>query len=82
MAKLQEWRPAKWRTIIHNKKHLKWINEGRFTLFSGNNGYLMIFIRDLNLSDEGEYRIRVQDQYDFYMTLKIKEGQFRIRIFE
>ncbi|XDV16553.1 hypothetical protein PO909_016218 [Leuciscus waleckii] len=68
MAKLPEWR-----TIINYKKHDKWINEGRFTLFKNNEGKLMIYIRELNQHDAGRYWIRVVGQQYIDMTLKVEE---------
>uniref|UniRef100_A0A9J8D9D6 Ig-like domain-containing protein n=1 Tax=Cyprinus carpio carpio TaxID=630221 RepID=A0A9J8D9D6_CYPCA len=69
MAKLPEWR-----RIINDKKHDKWINEGRYTLFSNDNGELMIFIRELNTQDAGSYRIGVEGQWFIDMTLNVEEG--------
>lgn len=70
MAKLPEWR-----TIINDKKHNKWINDGKFTLFQNKEGNLMIYIRDLNKRDAGRYQIRVEGKWSIDMTLKVEEGQ-------
>ncbi|XP_050959455.1 polymeric immunoglobulin receptor-like [Labeo rohita] len=67
MAKLPEWR-----TIINDTKQHRWINEGRFTLFRNNVGNLMIYIRDLNHNDAGEYQIRHHGQWSIDMTLNVK----------
>ncbi|XP_058625417.1 polymeric immunoglobulin receptor-like [Onychostoma macrolepis] len=68
MAKLSEWK-----TIINYKKHYKWINEGRFTLFLNNEGNLMIFIKDLNQQDVGTYRIGVLHGWRISLTLNVEE---------
>uniref|UniRef100_A0A8C2KH65 Ig-like domain-containing protein n=1 Tax=Cyprinus carpio TaxID=7962 RepID=A0A8C2KH65_CYPCA len=68
MAKLPEWR-----TIINDKKHDKWITEGRFTLFTQNKGNLMIYIRELKKHDAGKYRIWVNGQLSITMTLNVNE---------
>ncbi|CAM4451057.1 unnamed protein product [Leuciscus chuanchicus] len=68
MAKLPEWR-----TIINDKKHDKWINEGRFTLFCNNEGNLMIYIRELNQHDAGRYAIEVLHKWRINMTLNVEE---------
>ncbi|XP_048051678.1 uncharacterized protein LOC125271610 isoform X4 [Megalobrama amblycephala] len=68
MAKIPEWR-----TIINDKKYYNWINEGRFTLFRNSDGNLMIFIRDLNQQDAGEYRITVENHWYIDMTLNVEE---------
>ncbi len=70
MAKLPEWR-----RIINDKKHDKWINEGRFTLYQNNMGNIMIYIRDLNQHDAGRYAIDVLHNQRIYMTLNVEEGQ-------
>ena len=67
MYKLPEWR-----TIINDKKHDKWINEGRFTLFQNDEGNLMIYIRDINQRDAGRYAIDVLHNQRIYMILNIK----------
>ncbi|XP_043098372.1 polymeric immunoglobulin receptor-like isoform X2 [Puntigrus tetrazona] len=61
------------RTIINSKKHYKWINEGRFTLFKNNEGLLMIYIRDLNKHDAGRYWIDVEHFWSISMVLDVKE---------
>ncbi|CAM4449678.1 unnamed protein product [Leuciscus chuanchicus] len=71
MAKLHEWG-----TIINDKKHDKWINEGRFTLFKNNEGKLMIYIRDLIQHDAGRYQIRVEGQWSIDMTLNVEEDLY------
>ncbi|RXN34762.1 polymeric immunoglobulin receptor-like protein [Labeo rohita] len=68
MYKLPEWT-----RIIYDKKHDKWINERRFTLFQNNEGNLMIYIRELNQHDAGRYRIRVGNRWSIDMTLNVKE---------
>ncbi|XDV16595.1 hypothetical protein PO909_016242 [Leuciscus waleckii] len=68
MAKLPEWR-----TIINYKKHDKWINEGRFTLFKNNDRKLMIYIRELNQHDAGRYQIWYHSNLYIDMTLNVKE---------
>ncbi|RXN32328.1 polymeric immunoglobulin receptor-like protein [Labeo rohita] len=68
MAKLPEWR-----TIINDAKHDKWINEGRFALFSNEYGGLMIYIRELAMQDAGTYRIGVEGKSFINMTLNMKE---------
>ncbi len=70
MHKLPEWK-----TIMYYKKHDKWINEGRFTLFPNNEGSLMILIRDLNPQDAGTYRIGVLHGWRISLTLNVEEGQ-------
>jgi len=76
MAKLPEWRP-----IIHDTKHDKWINEGRFTLFKNNEGKLMIYIRELNRHDAGRYAIDVLPNRRVYMILNVEEGQSFLEVF-
>ncbi len=63
------------RTIINYKKYVEWINEQRFTLFQNNEEKLMIYIRDINIHDAGEYKIGVEGKWTIYMTLNVKEGQ-------
>ncbi|RXN08082.1 polymeric immunoglobulin receptor-like protein [Labeo rohita] len=70
MLKLPEWR-----RIINDNKRDKWINEGRFTLFQNNVGNLMIYIRDLNHTDAGEYQIRHHGQWSIDMTLNVKDAK-------
>ncbi len=59
---------------MNNTKHDKWISVGKFTLFQNNEGNLMIFIRDLNEHDAGEYWIGVLYKWGIDMTLHV-EGQ-------
>ncbi|XP_026133386.1 uncharacterized protein LOC113112147 [Carassius auratus] len=66
-------RLSEWRAMINYKKHYKWINEGRFTLFQNDEGNLMIYIRDLNQRDAGRYMIRVKDKWSIDMILNVKE---------
>ncbi|XP_043098397.1 polymeric immunoglobulin receptor-like isoform X2 [Puntigrus tetrazona] len=61
------------RIIIHSKKHYKWINEGRFTLFKNNEGLLMIYIRDLSKDDAGRYLINDYGKWSISMVLDVKE---------
>uniref|UniRef100_A0A8C1C5U6 Ig-like domain-containing protein n=1 Tax=Cyprinus carpio carpio TaxID=630221 RepID=A0A8C1C5U6_CYPCA len=68
MYKLPEWR-----TIINDKKHDSWINEGRFTLFRNDVGNLMIYIRDLNQQDAGDYWIKYHGQWSIDMTLNVTD---------
>ncbi|XP_026101144.1 uncharacterized protein LOC113072337 [Carassius auratus] len=68
MAKLPEWS-----VIINDKKHEKWINEGRFTLYRNSEGNLMIYIRELNTQDTGRYAIDVLQNQRIYMTVNVKE---------
>ncbi|XP_056321782.1 polymeric immunoglobulin receptor-like [Danio aesculapii] len=68
LAKLPDWR-----TIIKDRKHERWINEGRFTLFLNNNGNLMIFIRDLNTDDAGQYWIGALYNWGADLTLHVEE---------
>ncbi|XP_042625350.1 uncharacterized protein LOC122147282 [Cyprinus carpio] len=60
------------RTIINYMKH-KWINEGRFTLFSSDYGKLMIYIRELNKQHFGTYWIEVEGQWYIDMILNVEE---------
>ncbi|XP_016304269.1 polymeric immunoglobulin receptor-like [Sinocyclocheilus anshuiensis] len=62
-----------WRIIMFDKRHEKWINEGRFTLFKNNEDKLMIYIRDLNQHDAGRYQISVEGKWSIDMTLKVEE---------
>ncbi|KAL1281401.1 hypothetical protein QQF64_000204 [Cirrhinus molitorella] len=62
-----------WKTIMYYKKHDKWINEGRFTLFPNNEANLMILIRDLNQEDAGTYRIGVLHGWRISLTLNVEE---------
>ncbi|XP_058638772.1 polymeric immunoglobulin receptor-like [Onychostoma macrolepis] len=71
MAKLPEWR-----TIINDKKHDKWINDGKFTLFRNKKGNLMIFIRDLNEHDAGGYWIGVLYEWGLDMTLYVEDDLY------
>ncbi len=64
-----------WTNIMNNMKHDKWINVGKFTLFQNNEKKLMIYIRDINKHDAGEYKISVEGKWTIYMTLNVKEGQ-------
>ncbi|RXN08087.1 polymeric immunoglobulin receptor-like protein [Labeo rohita] len=67
-----------WKTIMYYKKHDKWINEGRFTLFSNNEENLMIFIRDLNQQDAGTYRIGVLHGWRISLTLNVEEDKIGV----
>ncbi|RXN09882.1 polymeric immunoglobulin receptor-like protein [Labeo rohita] len=69
-----------WKTIMYYKKHNKWINEGRFTLFPNNEENLMIFIRDLNQQDAGTYRIGVLHGWRISLTLNVEEGSKRVMV--
>uniref|UniRef100_A0A8C1ZKC0 Ig-like domain-containing protein n=1 Tax=Cyprinus carpio TaxID=7962 RepID=A0A8C1ZKC0_CYPCA len=71
MAKLPEWR-----TIINDKKHNEWINDGKFTLFQNKEGNLMIYIRDLNDRDAGEYWIGVLYKWGIDMTLHVENDLY------
>ncbi|XP_016398985.1 uncharacterized protein LOC107732219 [Sinocyclocheilus rhinocerous] len=68
MYKLPEWS-----IIINDKKHDKWINEGRSTLFCNEYGGLMIYIRELDMQDAGIYRIEINSHWSIEMTLNVKE---------
>ncbi|XP_043098412.1 polymeric immunoglobulin receptor-like [Puntigrus tetrazona] len=59
------------RVIMIDKKHERWIDEGRITLFKNNEDKLMIYIRDLNLNDAGKYDITVRDKWSINLNLYV-----------
>ncbi|XP_050958063.1 polymeric immunoglobulin receptor-like, partial [Labeo rohita] len=69
------YRLHEWKTIINDMKHNKWINEGRFSLFSDEYGGLMIYIREVNMQDAGTYRIGVKGKWSIDMTLNVEEAK-------
>ncbi|RXN08110.1 polymeric immunoglobulin receptor-like protein [Labeo rohita] len=68
-------RLPEWRIIINVAKHDKWIHEGRFTLFCNEYGGLMIYIRQLDVQDNGTYRIGVSKHWSIEMTLNVEKAK-------
>ncbi|XP_051560648.1 uncharacterized protein LOC127444992 isoform X2 [Myxocyprinus asiaticus] len=62
-----------WTNIINDMKHNQWSKEGRFTLYRDKYGNLMIFIKELNTTDAGRYRIGVHGRWFIEMTLNVKQ---------
>ncbi|XP_051560314.1 polymeric immunoglobulin receptor-like [Myxocyprinus asiaticus] len=69
---LQKQSQGRWNILIDKYKQDQWINKGRFTLYCNKNGNLMIFIRELNTTDAGRYRIGPSSLDFIKMDLNVK----------
>ena len=67
-------------TVINTKRRAEWKHDRRFSVYNDRSaGLLLLFIRDLNENDSGEYKIivKVSEDYSFFseFNLDIKKGE-------
>ena len=67
-------------TVINTNRTAEWNHDRRFSVHDDRSaGLLLLFIRDLNENDSGEYKIivKVSEDYSFFseFNLDIKKGE-------